>query len=122
AVYLRSYAQKNPLLEYKLEGSDIFESLITNIRSAIASKVFRVRIRREEAPAATHQQPAKPMQADHSSISSFDEESSSVRHESAIAAASRPEAATVVRSGQKIGRNDPCPCGSGKKYKHCHGR
>lgn len=122
AVYLRSYAQKNPLLEYKLEGSDIFESLITNIRSAIASKVFRVRIRREEAPTATHQQTAKPMQADHSSISSFDEERSSVQHESAIAAASRPEAATVVRSGQKIGRNDPCPCGSGKKYKHCHGR
>ncbi|MEN6499927.1 MAG: preprotein translocase subunit SecA [Rectinema sp.] len=125
AVYLRSYAQKNPLLEYKLEGSDIFESLILSIRHNIASKVFRVKIK--ENTQTTEAQTRVPSkieiaQTSHQSVSSFTEESAAASKESAIAAAAAPASVTVVRQGQKIGRNDPCPCGSGKKYKHCHGR
>ncbi|MDQ7796783.1 MAG: SEC-C metal-binding domain-containing protein, partial [Spirochaetia bacterium] len=125
AVYLRSYAQKNPLLEYKLEGSDIFESLILSIRHNIASKVFRVRIQQKVEQTATIPSRAPRIevaQTSHQSVGSFAGESEAVRQESAIAAAAAPPAATVIRQGQKIGRNDPCPCGSGKKYKHCHGR
>jgi len=124
AVYLRSYAQKNPLLEYKLEGSDIFESLILSIRHNIASKVYRVRIK-ENAQTQESSAPRPPRiesaQTSHQSVGSFAGESEAPQ-ESAIAAASAPASATVVRQGQKIGRNDPCPCGSGKKYKYCHGR
>jgi preprotein translocase subunit SecA len=125
AVYLRSYAQKNPLLEYKLEGSDIFESLILSIRHNIASKLFRVRIQQkvEQTAAVPSRVPKiEAAQTSHQSVGSFAGESEAVRQESAIAAAAAPPAATVIRQGQKIGRNDPCPCGSGKKYKHCHGR
>ena len=125
AVYLRSYAQKNPLLEYKLEGSNIFEMLILSIRHNIASKVFRVRIKQNVEQAATIPSRAPRIevaQTSHQSVGSFAGESEAVRQESAIAVAAAPPAATVIRQGQKIGRNDPCPCGSGKKYKHCHGR
>ncbi len=126
AVYLRSYAQKNPLLEYKIEGSDIFESLIFSIRHNIASKVFRVRIKESTSTVETTSPRSasriEATQTSHEAVSSFANESQSVRKESAIAAASAPATATVVRQGKKIGRNDPCPCGSGKKYKYCHGR
>jgi len=129
AVYLRSYAQKNPLLEYKLEGSDIFEQLIETIRKDIATKVLRVRIKQEEE----RRIPVKetPVMLQHESTRQFSASApaqlsgDSITQKpkaSQIAEASRPENVTVVRSGEKVGRNDPCPCGSGKKYKHCHGR
>jgi len=126
AVYLRSYAQKNPLLEYKLEGSDIFESLIMSIRHNIASKVFRVRIRQESESAAASTAPARTdrsarAETSHAEFGAFAGAVTSAP-ESSVAAAAAPANVTVVRAGQKIGRNDPCPCGSGKKYKHCHGR
>ncbi len=123
AVYLRSYAQKNPLLEYKLEGSDIFESLILSIRHNIASKVFRVRIRQEseQTTGPTRVIRSERAEASHIEVGSF-AGAVTAAPESSIAAAAAPSNVTVVRTGQKIGRNDPCPCGSGKKYKHCHGR
>jgi preprotein translocase subunit SecA len=132
AVYLRSYAQKNPLLEYKLEGSDIFEQLVESIRKNIASKVMLVRIKTDEE----RKVPAKesPISAQaaarHDSSNQFGDATETPvasgldqrPRGSAISDASRPENASVVRVGEKVGRNDPCPCGSGKKYKHCHGR
>jgi len=138
AVYLRSYAQKNPLLEYKLEGSDIFEHLIDAIRRNIASKVLRVQIKAEEERKLPAKEPVAT--AHHESSGQFGasgiqaaqsrggqdlrQDSSLSRNPqgSQISEASRPENVTVMRSGEKVGRNDPCPCGSGKKYKHCHGR
>jgi len=145
AVYLRSYAQKNPLLEYKIEGSDIFEELIDTIRKDIATKVLRVRIRSDEerripakeASATFHHesagqfsqaQPAGgvggalPVSGASAGLGGSGGDISQRPRGSQISAASRPENVTVVRSGEKVGRNDPCPCGSGKKYKHCHGR
>ena len=131
AVYLRSYAQKNPLLEYKIEGSDYFDQLIDAIRRDIATKVLRVRIKAEEERPAPAKEPAAI--ARHDSAGQFGDEQSgrqasggdsfSKRPQgSQVSEASAPESATVVRTGDKVGRNDPCPCGSGKKYKHCHGR
>jgi preprotein translocase subunit SecA len=131
AVYLRSYAQKNPLLEYKIEGSDYFDQLIDAIRRDIATKVLRVRIKAEEERPAPSKEPAAI--ARHDSAGQFGDERSSRQapnedsfsrrpQGSQVSEASAPESATVVRTGDKVGRNDPCPCGSGKKYKHCHGR
>jgi preprotein translocase subunit SecA len=128
AVYLRSYAQKNPLVEYKLEGFRIFETMIEEIRQEIASRLHLIRIQIAEGG---QRRPASRsiganQSASHSSMASFGAASSGSPSSSAgsspMARASNPEGATVVRSQPKVGRNDPCPCGSGKKYKHCHGR
>ena len=118
AVYLRSYAQKNPLLEYKLEGFDIFDRLIVDIKSNIAQKVIKVRIRKSDQP-ARRRGPVTSIQEQHSAIGAF-------AGGGAPASGERPEASggagvQVKRSTPKVGRNDPCPCGSGKKYKYCCG-
>jgi len=125
AVYLRSYGQKNPLVEYKLEGFDIFNQMIDDIRRSIATRLFFVRIQTPEERIARPVVSAT-VSASHDEVGQFggagDTSTGGSGGHSAVAQAARPEGATVVRSGAKVGRNDPCPCGSGKKYKHCHGR
>ncbi|MDR0539311.1 MAG: SEC-C domain-containing protein, partial [Spirochaetaceae bacterium] len=117
---LRHYAQKNPLTEYKLEGFAIFDTMIDKIREQIASRVHLVRIQVAENREIKDR--AVTASASHAGMASFD----AVRHGAASASSGggRPQgtAVTVVRSQPKVGRNDPCPCGSGKKYKYCHGR
>ena len=112
AVYLRSYGQKNPLIEYKLEGSDIFNTMIDEIRFDMASLVMRVKINNEEGERRerTH---IIAGNASHSSVSTFQNSNMQGRN--------TPDKVQIVRSMPKVGRNDPCPCGSGKKYKHCCG-
>jgi preprotein translocase subunit SecA len=119
AVYLRHYAQKNPLTEYKLEGFSIFDKMIDTIRSEIASRTHLVRIARADNREVQARNIA--MSASHGSVRAFEADAAAARSQSAV---NRPqgESVTVVRSHPKVGRNDPCPCGSGKKYKHCHGR
>ncbi len=107
AVYLRSYAQKNPLLEYKLEGFRLFDSLIDAIRTATLQRILRIEIKenmqngRMLATGTAMQQRFNNMQAQQQN---------------------REQPAALVRQQKKVGRNDPCPCGSKKKYKHCCGR
>ena len=130
AVYLRSYAQRNPLLEYKLEGFQIFDELIYNIRSAIARKLFAVRAEGFREARARAMQPAAHATAQHGSFQMIGGDGGGAAGGGArpagagggTATATRPEKAQVQRSYPKVGRNDPCPCGSGKKYKYCHGR
>ncbi len=93
-IGLRAYGQRDPLVEYKSEAYRLFEGLMQSIEHEVAHAIYKVSIARE-APA--------PVQQVHTN-----------REESV------PQTQTK-RSGQKIGRNDPCPCGSGKKYKRCHG-
>ncbi|MBP7493982.1 MAG: preprotein translocase subunit SecA [Spirochaetales bacterium] len=113
AVYLRSYGQKNPLLEYKLEGFEIFDQLLYDIRTTIAKKMFQVRI--ERAKERTPPSGKVPVgTASHNAVSAFDKSGGD--------AGSQPQNVQIRRVTEKVGRNDPCPCGSGKKYKHCHGR
>jgi preprotein translocase subunit SecA len=129
AVYLRAYSQKNPLLEYKLEGFQIFDEMLLGIKTAIARTVFRVRI--EAGPSRGAVAPrAVPLQASHGSFGQFGAAGAGTATASTAmtarpAPAAAPAAAmhpvTVQRSVPKVGRNDPCPCGSGKKYKYCHG-
>ena len=121
AVYLRHYAQKNPLLEYKLEGFELFEAMIEDIRRSVASTLFLVRIQRQE------DRSVRPVvsggETRHDEVGQFGG-ADAARPQNATTAmsqAANPANATVVRTYPKVGRNDPCPCGSGKKYKHCHG-
>ncbi|MFA6688363.1 MAG: preprotein translocase subunit SecA [Sphaerochaetaceae bacterium] len=117
AVSLRTYAQKNPLLEYKVEGFEIFDRMLDEIKHAVARTIVRVQIRpANENYAARRRQPVKTVER-HSGTAQFGGEAVS----GATQAASQPENATIRRTYPKVGRNDPCPCGSGKKYKHCHG-
>ena len=143
AVRLRAYSQKNPLLEYKLEGFQIFDRMLDDIRVALAEKIFKVTIRHTERQPAARQGAAA--MARHVSIGQFaaaagaaprQTGNGTAPHASAAigAAAARTaigrRAAAVQnvtgtvqaqRAGPKVGRNAACPCGSGKKYKHCHG-
>ena len=115
AVYLRSYGQKNPLTEYKLEGFDIFYSMLDEIRLEIASRLVLVQISVEDESAVSRQARTVQGTAQHNSLEAFN-------GGTALSGKSRPENAQVVRITPKVGRNDPCPCGSGKKYKHCCGK
>jgi preprotein translocase subunit SecA len=129
AVYLRTYGQKNPLLEYKLEGFDIFDTLIYNIRTNIARMVINVEIREPEQPRRRSPVPVGRT-ASHQQLGQFAANAAGGGGGtgggsafSGPAAASQPQGTVQVkRTYPKVGRNDPCPCGSGKKYKHCHGR
>ena len=121
SVALRSYAQKNPLLEYKLEGFDIFDAMIDKIKSSVAKTIIRVQIRLDASP-------SRPMQA-RKTVESHGESTqfSNMAARQAVQARSSANANAqssiqIVRSTPKVGRNDPCPCGSGKKYKNCCGR
>ncbi|MDR3161805.1 MAG: preprotein translocase subunit SecA [Spirochaetaceae bacterium] len=116
AVYLRSYGQKNPLTEYKIEGFQIFDTMIDTIREEIASRVHLVRIQTGDREARGR---STVTVQSHGSMAAFAGEGGGTAGPSAR---SLPEAVTVVRSYPKVGRNDPCPCGSGKKYKFCHGK
>jgi len=127
AVYLRHYAQKNPLLEYKLEGFELFDVMIEDIRKSVASTLFLVRIQRQEDRAI--RQVVTGGESRHDELGQFGGASGAQVAQAAkaqaaggaMAQAAAPRNATVVRTYPKVGRNDPCPCGSGKKYKHCHG-
>ncbi|NOY10092.1 MAG: preprotein translocase subunit SecA [Spirochaetes bacterium] len=115
AVYLRAYGQKNPLLEYKLEGFQIFDEMLYDIKTAIARKILKVQIKPVEGSNLLIER-SNFGQASHTILGQFNQP------ESQIAASAQPVKVQVKRSYPKVGRNDPCPCGSGKKYKYCHGK
>ena len=135
-VSLRTYSQKNPLTEYKNDGFEIFYDMLDSIRNTIISKLFKVRVQlnpEAQAQRARTQSQMSNMDAHHDeSQSGFAGVRSGINGDSArrqAAASSTSQRArqggenvTVRRTMPKVGRNDPCPCGSGKKYKLCHGR
>ncbi len=131
-IYLRSYAQVDPKQEYKREAYRLFEDMLGRIKKELVQTLARVRIRTEEEVAAMEAEQrrlaaARAMEFQHAQSTGYDappapgteagEQAGAAAGMSGAAVATAP----VVRSGPKIGRNDPCPCGSGKKYKHCHG-
>jgi len=123
AVYLRSYAQKNPLVEYKLEGAEMFDQLIVEIRTYVARKIFKVRF--QQSPVNRQERRLAGLRTDHVSMGAFGALGASASgggSGQAMPQRGQARSTTVVRTVPKVGRNDPCPCGSGKKYKHCHGK
>jgi preprotein translocase subunit SecA len=133
AVYLRTYSQKNPLLEYKLEGFQIFDALIQDIRTVIASRIIKVKIQERRDPSAYEHKNDNLGEARHRQLGQFAAAASANKSSGGAAgakatlppqqspASNQPASAQIHRSVPKVGRNDPCPCGSGKKYKYCHG-
>ena len=104
-IGLRGYAQKNPLTEYKKEGFEMFQYMMNRIQEEVTEYLFKIRIEKE---------PELPRE------SGFTRQQKMVEHRGASGETSKP--VTVRRDDKKVGRNDPCPCGSGKKYKKCHGK
>ncbi len=123
-IHLRGYAQKNPKQEYKRESFALFQELLESIRRDTIRVLSFVQIRRED-PAEEEarlrreaEEMAKRMQFQHAEAPGLDDPEPTAEAEGdGVAVAAAP-----VRAEPKVGRNEPCPCGSGKKYKHCHGQ
>ncbi len=135
-IHLRGYAQRNPEQEYKREAFQLFEQLINAVKLELIQTLARMHVPSEDELAAMEAQ----REAEAQSMDIHFEHADAAQAEAEMAAAEaglplpepvpepvpEPRAAepaqTFVRDGAKVGRNDPCPCGSGKKYKHCHGQ
>ena len=124
-IHLRGYAQKQPKQEYKKEAFELFGEMLEKVKREVVALLARVRIRSEEEVAAMEAQEraqaeavARQMQFQHPDMGGLgaDEEAAQVQ--------GIPESGVFVgrATGPKVGRNDPCPCGSGKKFKYCHGQ
>ncbi|WP_285301867.1 preprotein translocase subunit SecA [Stenotrophomonas maltophilia group sp. Smal13] len=123
-IYLRGYAQKQPKQEYKKEAFELFSDMLENVKREVVTLLSRVRIRSDEEvqalEAAERQQAEARLsqsQFQHQDVGGY-----SADEEAAQVQAAQQGIAQAQRDEPKIGRNDPCPCGSGKKYKHCHGQ
>ncbi|MEQ7327534.1 preprotein translocase subunit SecA [Xanthomonas campestris pv. campestris] len=125
-IYLRGYAQKQPKQEYKKEAFELFSEMLENVKREVINLLARVRIRSEEEVAELEEQERRQAEArllasqfQHQDAGGYgaDEEVEQMQGGNAPVPVSQ-----VTRDEPKVGRNDPCPCGSGKKYKHCHGQ
>ncbi|HHX8650892.1 TPA: preprotein translocase subunit SecA [Vibrio diabolicus] len=119
-IHLRGYAQKNPKQEYKRESFELFEGLLEALKTDVITVLSRVRVqqqeeveRMEEQRRAQAEEAARRAQAQHAAAQNPLSEG-----EESEEGSNQP----MVRDERKVGRNEPCPCGSGKKYKQCHGK
>ncbi|HET6783317.1 MAG TPA: preprotein translocase subunit SecA, partial [Pseudoxanthomonas sp.] len=123
-IHLRGYAQKQPKQEYKKEAFELFSEMLEKVKREVVTILARVRIRSEEEVAALEAEErrvaaarAQQLQFQHQEAGGY-----SADEEAADVQAAQLGFSPVTRDGPKVGRNDPCPCGSGKKFKHCHGQ
>jgi preprotein translocase subunit SecA len=124
SIGLRGYGQRDPLIEYKIEASKVFDDLMVNIKSEICHNIFRSA---SSLMAFENFLRNIPQITSHQEASAFGTPPEQDRQKAAdivseAAAAAQAERAKPIRTGPKVGRNDPCPCRSGKKFKHCCGR
>ena len=135
-IYLRSYAQKNPKQEYKREAFELFSGMLDRIKFDTVTTVSKIQVRSqaeiEREELERQQRLARALQAQHADAVSPIQAPPGMSDPGPQAAAggnvmelepsgSGPAAVPFVRAVPKVGRNEPCPCGSGRKYKHCHG-
>lgn len=123
-IYLRGYAQKQPKQEYKKEAFELFSDMLENVKREVVTLLSRVRIRSDEEVQALEAAERQQVEArlSQSQFQHKDVGGYSADEEAAQVQAAQQGVAQMQRDEPKIGRNDPCPCGSGKKYKHCHGQ
>ncbi len=121
-IHLRAYAQKQPKQEYKRESFELFQELLFNIKMDVVRMLSRVQIEApEEVEArerARREAQAERMRFQHAQSSALETPGQAAEADTPVAV----KAETFVRNERKVGRNEPCPCGSGKKYKQCHGQ
>jgi preprotein translocase subunit SecA len=126
-IYLRGYAQKQPKQEYKSEGFALFQAMLERVKIEVIQRLSMLRIRSEEEVAALEEQQRRDQErralefqhAEAASLSAQGAEGAQLNEGVPPPPLAQSQ---VVRDAPKVGRNDPCPCGSGKKYKQCHGR
>ncbi|PJL13960.1 preprotein translocase subunit SecA [Stenotrophomonas maltophilia] len=123
-IYLRGYAQKQPKQEYKKEAFELFSDMLENVKREVVTLLARVRIRSDEEVQALEAAERQQVEArlSQSQFQHQDAGGYGADEEAAQVEAAQQGVAQLQRDEPKIGRNDPCPCGSGKKYKHCHGQ
>ena len=124
-IGLRGYGQRDPLQEYKSEAFTLFEAMIAHLREAVTAQLMRVEI----VPPEEQQPVLPPMQAHHANPTTGEDEMAMAAAPITVAATAGDDTTAVAERNPKdpttwgkVGRNEDCPCGSGKKYKHCHGR
>jgi preprotein translocase subunit SecA len=120
-IHLRAYAQKNPKQEYKRESFQLFEQLLGNLKQEVVKFLSHVQIQRRDEAAAIEQQrreaaAREQLAFNHAQASALDGDPNEPESDEPAT----PQ--TYTREQPKVGRNEPCPCGSGKKYKQCHGK
>ena len=130
-IGLRGYAQKNPKQEYKREAYAMFTELLDEVKYTVSTAIARLRIPTEEEMRELEEKQRALAEEQRQNMNFIHEESAghgdeeTESQQAAAAAAARQgnrQQQTVVRQGKKVGRNDACPCGSGKKYKQCPGK
>jgi len=135
-IHLRGYAQKQPKQEYKREAFELFGAMLDSIKREVTRHLMAVQVRSQEEVEEAERRAEeaaralKNVQYQHADFSPGvgDDAAEQIPPEvaaaaaAATAAAAAPQAQPFMRSTQKVGRNDPCPCGSGKKFKQCHGK
>ena len=114
-IHLRGYAQKNPKQEYKREAFELFSLLLENVRNEVTRLLMMVQIRSEADVAQAQAVAEEPVHLENVRYQHAD-------YDEALANAAEDDKQEPARAPLKVGRNDPCPCGSGKKYKQCHGK
>jgi len=124
-IHLRGYAQKNPKQEYKREAFELFGAMVEAVKLEVIKTLTAVEIRTQEDIKPDDQAHVENVRPQHASTMGVEEEAAAYNGNGDVAlaeAATKKKAQPTVRHVQKVGRNDACPCGSGKKYKHCHGK
>ncbi|WP_110685272.1 preprotein translocase subunit SecA [Salinicola aestuarinus] len=128
-IHLRGYAQKNPKQEYKREAFELFQSLLYNIKHDVTRVLSHVQVRRQEEIDDLERQRRETLEREKAASQPVHEDAIAAAEQTAQAGESVSEAPAGDDAGQpvrretpKVGRNDLCPCGSGKKYKQCHGK
>ncbi|MBW6392234.1 preprotein translocase subunit SecA [Billgrantia antri] len=121
-IHLRGYAQKNPKQEYKREAFELFQTLLANIKADITRITSHVQVRRPEEVDELERQRREALEREKAAAASRHEAPEPADGEAPGAPATAADGRPVRREGPKVGRNDPCPCGSGKKYKQCCGQ
>ncbi|TDO12592.1 MULTISPECIES: preprotein translocase subunit SecA [Halomonas] len=121
-IHLRGYAQKNPKQEYKREAFELFQTLLTNIKADVTRILSHVQVRRPEEVEALERQRRQALEREQAGAASRHDAPTTADVQAAAAPAPGTDGRPLRREGPKVGRNDPCPCGSGKKYKQCCGK
>ncbi|MBG1233350.1 preprotein translocase subunit SecA [Aestuariivirga litoralis] len=135
-IHLRGYGQRDPLNEYKTEGYNMFQDMVSNLKEAVTSQLMRVQLQSQPPDGLPDETPLPPMEMHHIDATSHQDEGGDqnvvVGQMTMEAAAPAKKKAALKKAAAKfnpkkpetwgkVARNDDCPCGSGKKYKHCHG-
>ncbi|HET7061918.1 MAG TPA: preprotein translocase subunit SecA, partial [Nitrosospira sp.] len=120
-IHLRGYAQKNPKQEYKREAFELFTSMLEEIKSEVTRTLLTVQIRSEQQVEAVAEAQPQPVNVQYKHAA-YEDALGEEQAQEVAETQERSEKQQPFVRGQKIGRNDPCPCGSGKKYKQCHGK